>query len=43
MWPGEVITAEQIGQIKTGLEAGLQISGPLDGSLERIQIVEAKR
>ena len=43
VWPGEVITAEQIGQIKTGLEAGLQISGPLDGSLERIQIVEAKR
>lgn len=40
VWPGEMITEENLTIIEKGQKAGLMISGPADSTLKTIQIVE---
>lgn len=40
IWPGEMITEENLTIIEKGQSAGLMISGPADSTLKTIQIVE---
>ena len=42
IWPGELIITEMVEYIQEGLKARLMVSGPLDSTLETIQIVEAE-
>lgn len=40
IWPGEMITEENLAIIEKGQKTGLMISGPADSTLKTIQIVE---
>ena len=40
IWPGEQMDERRFTQISEGVKAGLMVSGPLDGTLEKVRIVE---
>ena len=40
IWPGERMDEMRFIQISEGIKAGLMVSGPLDKTLEKVQIVE---
>lgn len=41
--PGEIITADNIDYIFENMEAGLPVQGPIDDTLETIQVIREQK